>query len=55
VRDLFARAEPVFLLTSRRHFAEIEELLGSRGHRWFETRRRRLYGNRPAPRTETVS
>jgi 4-amino-4-deoxy-L-arabinose transferase-like glycosyltransferase len=49
VRELFAHPEPVFLLTSRRHFARIEELLGGRAYRWFETRRRRLYGNRPPP------
>jgi 4-amino-4-deoxy-L-arabinose transferase-like glycosyltransferase len=49
VRDLFARPEPVFLLTSRRHFAEVEDLLGERAQRWFETRRRRLYANRPPP------
>jgi hypothetical protein len=47
VRDLFARAEPVFLVTGRRHFARIESLLGERAHVWHETRRRRLYGNHP--------
>jgi 4-amino-4-deoxy-L-arabinose transferase-like glycosyltransferase len=49
VRDLFARDEPVFLVTGRRHFARIEELLGERAHVWHATRRRRLYANRPAP------
>jgi 4-amino-4-deoxy-L-arabinose transferase-like glycosyltransferase len=49
VRDLFARDEPVFLVTGRRHFARIESLLGERAHVWHETRRRRLYGNRPPP------
>ena len=49
VRDLFARDEPVFLVTGRRHFARIEELLGQRAHVWHATRRRRLYANRPAP------
>jgi hypothetical protein len=47
VRDLFARDEPVFLVTGRRHFARIEELLGDRAHVWHATRRRRLYANRP--------
>ncbi len=49
VRDLFARDEPVFLVTGRRHFARIEELLGERAHVWHATRRRRLYANHPAP------
>jgi 4-amino-4-deoxy-L-arabinose transferase-like glycosyltransferase len=49
VRDLFARDQPVFLVTGRRHFARIEELLGERAHVWHATRRRRLYGNQPPP------
>ena len=49
VRDLFSRDEPVFLVTGRRHFARIEELLGERAHVWHATRRRKLYANRPAP------
>jgi 4-amino-4-deoxy-L-arabinose transferase-like glycosyltransferase len=49
VRDLFARDEPVFLMTGRRHFARIEALLGERAHVWHTTRRRRLYANRPPP------
>jgi 4-amino-4-deoxy-L-arabinose transferase-like glycosyltransferase len=47
VRELFAKEEPVFLLTTPRHFARIEELLGARAHVWHATPRRRLYGNRP--------
>jgi hypothetical protein len=49
VRDLFARDEPVFLVTGRRHFDRIEALLGARAHVWHATRRRRLYANRPPP------
>jgi hypothetical protein len=49
VRDLFAKDEPAFLVTGRRHFGRIEELLGERAHVWHATRRRRLYGNRPPP------
>jgi 4-amino-4-deoxy-L-arabinose transferase-like glycosyltransferase len=49
VRDLFARDEPVFLVTGRRHFGDIEALLGERAHVWHATRRRRLYANRPPP------
>ena len=47
VRDLFSRDEPIFLLTGRRHFDEIERLLGPRAQLWHATARRRLYGNRP--------
>lgn len=49
VRDLFAGDEPVFLVTGRRHFQEIEDALGDRAHRWHGTVRRRLYANRPPP------
>jgi len=49
VRDLFAGDAPVFLVAGRRHFDEVEQLLGDRAHRWHGTRRRRLYGNRPPP------
>jgi hypothetical protein len=48
-RDLFSRDEAIFLLTSPRHFAEVESSLGPLAYRWSETRRRRLYGNRPPP------
>jgi hypothetical protein len=49
VRDLFARDEPILLLAGRRHFNEIERLLGPRAQLWHGTARRRLYGNRPPP------
>lgn len=49
VRDLFARDAPVFLLTTRRHFGEVEDTLGDRAHRWHSNGRRRLYANRPPP------
>jgi hypothetical protein len=52
VRDLLASG-PAFLVTSRAHFAEVEELLGEHAHVWHGTRRRRLYANRPrAPATQ---
>jgi 4-amino-4-deoxy-L-arabinose transferase-like glycosyltransferase len=47
VRDLFQADGPAFLVTSRRHFAEVDAILGERARVWHETRRRRLYGNRP--------
>lgn len=49
VRDLFTGGGLTLLITGRRHFAEIEQLLGDRAHRWHTTPRRRLYGNRPPP------
>jgi 4-amino-4-deoxy-L-arabinose transferase-like glycosyltransferase len=49
LRAVFSRDEPVFVLTSRRHFTTVEKALDGHMHRWFETRRRRLYGNRPRP------
>jgi 4-amino-4-deoxy-L-arabinose transferase-like glycosyltransferase len=48
VRDLFAGEGLAFLVTGRRHFAQVEELLGALAHVWLETPRRRLYANRPA-------
>ncbi|HUE30772.1 MAG TPA: glycosyltransferase family 39 protein [Verrucomicrobiae bacterium] len=48
VRDLFAGDGLAFLLTGRRHFAQVEQLLGAQAHLWLETPRRRLYANRPA-------
>jgi 4-amino-4-deoxy-L-arabinose transferase-like glycosyltransferase len=47
VRDLFARPEPVFLVTGHHHFAEIEAALGPLAHCWTGNARRRLYANRP--------
>jgi len=49
VQDLFQGEAPVFLVTGHRHFEEVERLLGAHAHRWHETARRRLYGNRPPP------
>jgi len=49
VRDLFDADAPAFVVTGRRHVAEIEALLGSRGRLWYATPRRRLYGNHPPP------
>ena len=49
VRDVFAAESAAFLVTSRRHFAEVEAILGDRARLWHETPRRRLYGNRPRP------
>jgi 4-amino-4-deoxy-L-arabinose transferase-like glycosyltransferase len=49
VRDLFAREPPVFLVTGRGHFAEVERALGPLAHRWYGNARRALYANRPAP------
>lgn len=47
VAELFARDEVVFLVTGRRHFAEIERLLGNQARRWHSSARRALYANRP--------
>jgi len=33
-------------VTGRRHFAQVEQLLGAQAHLWLETPRRRLYANR---------
>lgn len=49
VDDLFATDGLVFLVTGHRHFAEIEQRLGARAHRWYGTKRRALYANRPPP------
>jgi len=49
VDDLFATDTLVFLVTGHRHFAEIEHRLGARAHRWYGTKRRALYANRPPP------
>src|SRR5213076_200548 len=46
VRDLFAGDGLAFLVTGRRHFAQVEQLLGARAYLWLETPRRRLYANR---------
>jgi len=46
VRDLFAGDGLAFLVTGRRHFARMEQLLGAQAHLWLETPRRRLYANR---------
>jgi len=46
VRDLFAGDRLAFLVTGRRHFAQVEQLLGAQAHLWLETPRRRLYANR---------
>src|SRR5437870_1636308 len=46
VRDLFAGDGLAFLVTGRRHFAQVEQLLGAQAHLWLETPRRRLYANR---------
>src|SRR5882724_1435616 len=46
VRDLFAGDGLAFLVTGRRHFAQMEQLLGAQAHLWLETPRRRLYANR---------
>jgi len=46
-RDVFAGDGIAFLVTSRRHFGEVESALGERAHVWHETPRRRLYANRP--------
>src|SRR5437773_1053110 len=46
VRDLFAGDGLAFLMTGRRHFAQVEQLLGARAYLWLETPRRRLYANR---------
>ena len=48
VRDLFAGDRLAFLVTGRRHFAQVEQLLGARAYLWLETPRRRLYANRPS-------
>jgi 4-amino-4-deoxy-L-arabinose transferase-like glycosyltransferase len=49
VDDLFANDALVFLVAGHRHFARIEERLGTRVHRWYATKRRALYANRPPP------
>jgi len=49
VRDLFEAPAPAFVVTGRRHVAEIEALLGPRSHLWYATPRRRLYGRLPPP------
>ena len=49
VRDVFADPGLAFLVTSRAHFAEVEEALGDTAHVWHATRRRRVYANRPPP------
>ena len=49
VRDLFEGAAPAFVVTGRRHVAEVEALLGPHGHLWYATPRRRLYGSQPPP------
>src|SRR5438552_3034844 len=46
VRDLFAGDRLAFLVTGRRHFAQVEQLLGAQAYLWLETPRRRLYANR---------
>jgi len=46
VRDLFAGDGLAFLVTGRRHFAQVEQLLGAQAYLWLETPRRRLYANR---------
>ena len=51
VRDVFAADGAAFLVTSPRHFAEVEAGLGARAQIWHETRRRRLYSNRPRAAT----
>jgi 4-amino-4-deoxy-L-arabinose transferase-like glycosyltransferase len=48
-RDLFEAHGLVLLATGRKHYAEVEALLGPRAHVWHGTWRRRLYGNRPPP------
>ena len=47
VRDLFEADAAAFVVTGRRHVAELEALLGPRGRLWYATPRRRLYGNQP--------
>jgi 4-amino-4-deoxy-L-arabinose transferase-like glycosyltransferase len=54
VRDLFEAAGPTFLITGKKHVAEVEALLGDRAHLWHATARRRLYGNRPPPPGDAV-
>ncbi len=49
VDDLFAHDGLVFLMTGHHHFAAIEQRLGARAHRWYGTKRRALYANRPPP------
>jgi len=49
VRDVFADPGLAFLVTSRAHFAEVEDALGDTAHVWYATRRRRVYANRPPP------
>jgi 4-amino-4-deoxy-L-arabinose transferase-like glycosyltransferase len=52
LRDLFASDGPTFVVTSHRHFTEVETMLGDRASLWAETPRRRLYANRPPPATQ---
>jgi hypothetical protein len=52
VRDLFAGDGPTFVVTSQRHFTEVETMLGDRASVWAETPRRRLYANQPPPATQ---
>jgi 4-amino-4-deoxy-L-arabinose transferase-like glycosyltransferase len=47
VRELWQHDTLLFLVTGRRHFTEIESLLGPRAHVWHTSARRRLYANRP--------
>src|SRR5438094_26926 len=47
VRDLFEADAAAFVVTGRRHVAELEALLGPRGRLWYATPRRRLYANQP--------
>jgi 4-amino-4-deoxy-L-arabinose transferase-like glycosyltransferase len=54
VRQLFARNDPVFLVTGEDHFEAIEALLGERAFLWHATPRRRLYANHPRPVPEPL-
>jgi 4-amino-4-deoxy-L-arabinose transferase-like glycosyltransferase len=49
VKGLFAGGDLVFLVSGRRHFAEIEAALGARAHVWRATPRWRLYASEPGP------
>jgi 4-amino-4-deoxy-L-arabinose transferase-like glycosyltransferase len=49
VRQLFARDDPVFLVTGQSHFEAIEGVLGARAFLWHATERRHLYSNHPRP------
>jgi 4-amino-4-deoxy-L-arabinose transferase-like glycosyltransferase len=50
VGDVAAGDGLAFVVTSPRHFAEIERALGERAYVWQETPRRRLYANQPRVR-----